>query len=189
MLFLISLCCLIFSCYSDCCCCRLVSTAQKPRLATFLFHVIQQNLRTMLARTCFIFASHTLLKYREYPLKCSPSRRTLLLTKIQCADVAEEFTISSSTNSAGMRCVYVAYGYSTTFSVSPSLSLFSLFFYSSLFAVIITTMWSTSLKPHCSVRVLLPQNPNTQTAKKYLWNFFGMLITTQWLLAIKLSTK
>lgn len=107
VLFLFSLCCLIFSCFSDCCCCRLVSTAQKPRLATFLLHVIQQNLGIMLARTCFIFASHTLLKYREYPLKGSSSRCTLLLAKTQWAVVAEVFTISSSTNSAGMRCVYV----------------------------------------------------------------------------------
>lgn len=83
VLFLFSLCCLIFSCFSDCCCCRLVSTAQKPRLATFLLHVIQQNLGIMLARTCFIFASHTLLKYREYPLKGSSSRWTLLLAKTQ----------------------------------------------------------------------------------------------------------
>lgn len=136
VLFLFSFCCLIFSCFTDCFCCRLVSTAQKPRLATFLLHVIQQNLTTMLARTCFIFASHTLLKYREYPLKGSSSRWTLLLTKTQWAVVAEEFTISSSTNSAGMHCVYVAYA-PRQHSLSISFSSLSLVFYSSLFAVII----------------------------------------------------
>lgn len=187
VLFLFSFCCLIFSCFADCFCCRLVSTAQKPRLATFLLHVIQQNLRTMLARNCFIFASHTLLKYREYPLKGSSSRWTLLLTKTQWAVVAEEFTISSSTNSAGMHCVYVAYAPSPTFSLYLFFLSLPRFLFISLCSNY-TTMRSTSLKPHCSVTVLLPQNQNTQIPKKYLWNYFGMFITTVQV-AIKLSTK